>query len=328
MKLQQLQDFVSIAQCGSIRAAARARNASQAGLTLSLQRLEREYGVNLFERRPHGIVLTTHGERALQHAHAVLREFERADRALRQMTAEGHDEVHVGVSLDPSLTMAGKVLRDFQQRYPKTELVVVSGPSVEILRALRNGQIELAVTGVPEGAAVAGLTTLSLYKSASAVVCRQQHPMAEVSSAASLTECDWVRLAGENGFEGGASQWKQWFDLPSLPAPRSLMVVNSLLDAVAAVRESDRLAMLPRAVVSHWVGGEILRALDLDVSLPEHQISLVYTMDRPLTEPAKLLRAMLTSYARLNASLAGVADVPARWNPDQNLCRIPVTTSV
>jgi len=330
MKLQQLQDFVSIAQYGSIRAAARARSASQAGLTLSLQRLEREYGVSLFERRTHGIVLTTQGERALQHAQSVLREFERADRVLREMTVEGSGAVHVGVSLDPSITMAGKVFQDFQQSYSGTELFVLNGPSDEILGALRSGQIELAVTGVPEISAMAGLTSISLYRSLSAIVCRQQHPLADVRSVEQLTNCDWVRLAGVCGFDDGAPRWQELFDIGRLPRPRSLMVFRSLFDAVGAVREADRLAILPRAIVSHWVGGRVLQAVPLELALPERDICLVHATDRPLSGRSRTLGAMLASYARLNASLAGSMEVPARPNTGdsvaQNLWRMPVTT--
>ena len=61
MKIQQLHDLAAVVRHGGIRAAARARRASQAGITLSLQRLEQQYGLSLFVRNGRGITLTSHG---------------------------------------------------------------------------------------------------------------------------------------------------------------------------------------------------------------------------------------------------------------------------
>jgi DNA-binding transcriptional LysR family regulator len=51
MKLTQMRDVVAIAERGSLRAAARHLRLAQPALTRSVQELERELGVPLFERR-------------------------------------------------------------------------------------------------------------------------------------------------------------------------------------------------------------------------------------------------------------------------------------
>lgn len=306
MKLQQLEDFVAVAQYGGIRAAARARKVSQAGLTLSLQRLEQQYGVTLFERRTHGIALTPQGEQAIKHARSALRECERTERALRGMGAETKRSIRIGVSLDPSITMAATVLGDFQHRYPEVELHVVAGPSDTILPALREGRIELAVARIPGSADSTGLALTPLYRAWPAIVCRPQHPLAAVRSPAELVRCDWVVLAEAASTatrQHGEAEHDAFFREHGFPPPRAVLVCGSLFDAVSALRQGDRLARLPRSILSNWAGAGSLRALDLECPLPAETIALLHRLDQPLGEEARTLAAMLSSYSRINHSL-------------------------
>ena len=62
MKLNQLRNIMAIAERGSLRGAARHLGLAQPALSRSLQELERELGVQLFERRARGMMLTPMGE--------------------------------------------------------------------------------------------------------------------------------------------------------------------------------------------------------------------------------------------------------------------------
>ena len=62
MKINSLRDFLAVAERGSLRAAARQLGLAQPAMTRSIQELEKELGVVLFERRAKGVVLTPMGE--------------------------------------------------------------------------------------------------------------------------------------------------------------------------------------------------------------------------------------------------------------------------
>ena len=62
MKLDQFRDVVAIAECGSMRAAARHLHAPQPVLARNLRNLEREIGGKLFERRARGMIATPLGD--------------------------------------------------------------------------------------------------------------------------------------------------------------------------------------------------------------------------------------------------------------------------
>ena len=72
MQLQQLEYIVKIAECGSITKAAEQLFISQPSLTKSISHLEKEYGVQIFVRKPRGIELTDDGKDFVHYAKGVL----------------------------------------------------------------------------------------------------------------------------------------------------------------------------------------------------------------------------------------------------------------
>jgi hypothetical protein len=77
LKLDQLRDVVAIAECGSMRAAARHLHAAQPVLARNLRNLEREIGGKLFERRARGMIATPLGDIVIDGARRVLDEIRR-----------------------------------------------------------------------------------------------------------------------------------------------------------------------------------------------------------------------------------------------------------
>ena len=62
MRLSQIQDFIAVAEGGSIRAAARMREVSALALTRSIRQLEDELHVPLLTHTPRGMVLSHDGK--------------------------------------------------------------------------------------------------------------------------------------------------------------------------------------------------------------------------------------------------------------------------
>lgn len=72
MKISTLKYFVAIAETGSINKAAKKLYIAQPSLTKSVQLMETELGVTLFERNKSGIQLTAEGEKIYREARIVL----------------------------------------------------------------------------------------------------------------------------------------------------------------------------------------------------------------------------------------------------------------
>lgn len=72
MTLQQLRYVVEVALRGSISAAASRLFIAQPSLSKAIHELERELGITIFKRSPHGVELTEEGDRFLAYARQVV----------------------------------------------------------------------------------------------------------------------------------------------------------------------------------------------------------------------------------------------------------------
>lgn len=86
-----LRSFLQVAERGSLAAAARALELSQATLTRDIQALEHETGLNLFRRTTRGMELTTQGRGLVESAGSMQEAFDRFSRQ-----ASGYSEELIG----------------------------------------------------------------------------------------------------------------------------------------------------------------------------------------------------------------------------------------
>ena len=84
MKLEQIEQILSLADTGSFTETARRLYISQPNLSASVKQLENEIGNIIFERTPSGLVVTPFGLEYLHHLRAVKRELDATEAFLGQ----------------------------------------------------------------------------------------------------------------------------------------------------------------------------------------------------------------------------------------------------
>ena len=126
LPLNALRAFEGVAQHLSFTAAANALLISQSALSRHVIGLEKLIGVQLFERRPHALVLTKAG----QHLQAaVMKSFDRLEYALDDIRNEGTAALRtLRVQMPPTFAahLAVPILRDFRRAAAEVEIDLVS----------------------------------------------------------------------------------------------------------------------------------------------------------------------------------------------------------
>jgi LysR family hca operon transcriptional activator len=142
LELRHLRYFVAVAEEGSLSEAARTRlHTAQPSLSRQLRELEDEVGVQLFERRPRGMVLTQAGMRFLEHSREILARIDEAvndTRAVRTVLRVGSLP-----GLEPEVLP--RVTRLAQAHVPDVEVRIVSAPSPGLVEQLRAGELDMAL---------------------------------------------------------------------------------------------------------------------------------------------------------------------------------------
>ena len=98
MKLNQLASFLAVIEHGSIRAAARALDVTQPGITKTVQDLEGSLGVQLLVRRARGVDLTEFGELLRVRANFLLNEVRRTRESLHYLRDKNSGSLVIGAS--------------------------------------------------------------------------------------------------------------------------------------------------------------------------------------------------------------------------------------
>ncbi len=120
---------------------------SQPAVSKNIKKLEIEIGIALFERRGAKIVLTESGEKLLSYLREAMSIEKQVDADLEIFKTElnTRGELKIGASTTISLYVLPKILSAFRQKYPLVKILLVNRNSENILKALGNYEIDVAV---------------------------------------------------------------------------------------------------------------------------------------------------------------------------------------
>ncbi|WP_075300740.1 MULTISPECIES: LysR family transcriptional regulator [unclassified Pseudonocardia] len=146
MELRQLRHFVEAARLSHFTRAAERLNVAQPALSQQVSALERELGVDLFERHGRRVVLAAAGERLLARAEVILAEVERARIAVQDEPDAPSGTTVVGALNSLVTTLLTRELPRFHHCFPQVDVAIHEATPVEMLRSLREGTIDLALS--------------------------------------------------------------------------------------------------------------------------------------------------------------------------------------
>lgn len=144
----QLDLIVAVAKIGRITSAAEALRISQPALTTQIQAAERLLGVKLFERGRGGVVLTAAGHIVLRFAHRREAQGRAMFAELAQLKKGNAGTVVIGASTVPAEFYLPHWLKNFSIAYPKVDVRLSFGTSLETISRLEDGVIDMAVVGL------------------------------------------------------------------------------------------------------------------------------------------------------------------------------------
>ena len=149
MTITQLQYIMAVARYGSFTTAAEKCYVTQPTLSMQVQKLEDELGVQIFDRTRKPITLTPIGEKLISQVGRVISESTR----IKDIVDEQKEDVVGEYRLDiiPSLmpTLLPLFLRTYTKRYPKLKLHIEELQTSSMIMALRAGQIDAGIAATP-----------------------------------------------------------------------------------------------------------------------------------------------------------------------------------
>jgi DNA-binding transcriptional LysR family regulator len=149
LNLNHLRTFVDVIELGSFSAAAERLNLSQPAVSLQIRQLEERMGVLLIERVGRKARPTAAGSELLEHAGRIDKVVAAAIDGMTKHVKGAMGRIRLGTGATACIFLLPPVLRDLRQRFPTLEITVSTGNTADIVRAVDENTIDIALVTLP-----------------------------------------------------------------------------------------------------------------------------------------------------------------------------------
>jgi len=145
MDLKRLKHFEALHRLRSFARAADECGLTQSALSRSLQKLEADLGVRLFDRSTHFVQPTESGDQLIRLAHDVIAASGALEEAAETLKRPLSGVVHVGAGPYPMQPLVSDAVAAFARLYPGVRVTVTGGRGEVLLQGLLDRRLSLVV---------------------------------------------------------------------------------------------------------------------------------------------------------------------------------------
>ena len=295
LSLRAVHYFAAVAEAGSISAAARNLDTSQAAITEAIQGLESHLEILLFSRHARGMSLTHAGHEFLRHAQRIMAAVASAERALLARPDAMAGELIVGTT-NP---LTGYYLPGLMERYgrafPNVRVRIYEDSGHFIEHKLINGELDAALMILSTLENSNSFKTAVLVSSPWRLWVSGRHRLIE-SDAASIKELQRepvIELRNDELELAAGNLWRRAGFMPQVVVrTRSVEATRNFVAAGGGV------SLMPQLLFRPWsLDGEQLIALPLSEDLPPLEVGVAWRRGAPVSPETEAFLAVAREHA-------------------------------
>ncbi|MCP3417030.1 LysR family transcriptional regulator [Bradyrhizobium brasilense] len=143
MNLQQALTFLTVAELGTVSKAALRLRVAQPALSRQIIGLERELGLQLFDRVGRRLLLTGEGEQLIAGCRLLLNSVNSLKEQAQLLRQGDTGVLRIAGSPQHIESVLSEFLHRYAERYPRVEIRIREGTGSEILAMLERGEVHL-----------------------------------------------------------------------------------------------------------------------------------------------------------------------------------------
>ena len=272
MTLNELRYVVAVAQERNFRRAAENCFISQPALSVAIQKLEDELGIQIFERSKTEIALTNIGNLVVEQAQRVLEEAYK----VKVLARTGNDPligpVRLGIIFTIGPYLLPKIIPELKKLAPGMPLDIEEGLTANIEQHLRNGHLDAAILSLPFD--VPGIISAPLYDEVFKVLVSSDHPWAKMKSLrSSVLEKEKVLLLDSGHcFSNQVTEF-----CPELNRYSQNTVQGNSLETIKNMVASGLgVTVMPACATNPYPANKLLKAVSFSSPEPSRRIAIVW----------------------------------------------------
>jgi len=260
MDLRQLRHLAAVVEHRNLSRAAAAVHISTPALSKSIAKLEAMVGARLIERGPRGVTPTVFGLALARHARVMAAETRHALHEIEALRGAKRGRLAVGGTTSAGSQLLVRAIAALVRERPELEVAVLGGRHRELMAALRQGDLDLVITGFG-GPPAADTQEIPLANSRYVAVAGRGHALAGRSSVTLAAAATFPWIVPDNIGEA-IPQWHATFTEAGARPPKPAITSDSYLFILATVSDGDMLGVVPEDLVASARNRDVV-AIDL-----------------------------------------------------------------
>lgn len=143
--IRMLRHFAEACRTGNLHQAAKARSLTQSAITKSIQQLEDDLGVRLFDRTTRGVTRTTFGQALYARVRRIEAECDLIEKEISEMAAGHAGRLTIGAGSVWSSMFLPRVLSRLHGDRPSAEFTVVRSSGARFVEQFERGEIDVGL---------------------------------------------------------------------------------------------------------------------------------------------------------------------------------------
>ena len=176
LTLRQLRAFVAVAETGSFTAAAATLHLTQSALSVLVRELEREMGVQLFDRHTRRVLLSEAGREFQPSVQRLLADLAGAVADVTDLRDKKRGVLRLAAPQLMACTLMPRVIAAYRERHPDIDVRLADTLPEHLLAGVLSGEVELAVG--QDVAVDAAIERRTLFRDRHWLICPPDHPFA------------------------------------------------------------------------------------------------------------------------------------------------------
>lgn len=289
MTFANLRLIRDVAHSRSVSKAARLNDVSQSAASQAIQEIERELGVDLFDRSTRPLTLTAAGKLYVEYCRDLLRRQEELDASLGRLKKQVNGTVRLAAIYSVGLSEMSEIEARFTGKFPEAELSVSYLRPERVWEAVAVGEADLGLMSYAESSRE--VVALPWRNEEMVVATEPDHPLAKRRSVRPKT------LEGESfiGFDDDLpiqAQIERYLRDHKVTVEVALRFDNIQM-IKEAVAHGSGISIMPQRVMKEDLRQGRMVALKLDPADLYRPVSIIHRRKKVFNEAASGLLALL-----------------------------------
>lgn len=298
MNTKQLKYVLVLAREGSFSRAADVLNISQPSLSQYIKKIEKDIGLELFDRTNGIVRITDAGRVYIEAGRRILDVEHQMENSFTDLAVNKTGSLIIGAAPYRSASMMPMIASAFQKRHPGMHLVVREGTTAELVEGMEHGEYDLALTVLPLDDRIFNYEKIVEEELILAVpsnyppfqtsqVKARKYPCMNVTA---LDKQSLVMLTDAQFMQKQLEKLRIDYSLSLYPAA----IVKSLEAQIEMVKAGVGMALMPSGI-ERFCTDDSVTFYSFTDDLPKREVVVMWRKDRKLSKASEELKEVIRS---------------------------------